>query len=117
MRARGRHRLVWIAPLILVCSTLAGGCRSAADVRIENVSTLDYRDLTVAGVPYGDVAAGEATGYRTVTLRFRYALVEMTIEGHRVNAQTLALGARRFTYRIDILDLDAGHLAVELVRE
>jgi hypothetical protein len=26
-------------------------------------------------------------------------------------------GAKRFTYRIDVIDFDAGHLAIEVTRE
>ena len=100
--------------LLLIASM---GCASVAEIRIENVSDLDFAEVSIAGEPFGDVAVGETTEYRPVPLRLSYALVRLTACGYRVNAQTLNLGARRFTHRIDILDLEAGRLGVEIVRE
>ena len=46
-----------------------------------------------------------------------YAAFELKADGKRITGQALHLGAKRFTYRIDVADLDAGHLDVEVVRE
>lgn len=71
----------------------------------------------VGGQPFEDLAAGATSGYRPVGTRLGYAVVRLTADGHRVNAHTLNLRAGRFTYRIDTIDLAAGHLAIELLRE
>ena len=87
------------------------------EVRIRNVSKLDFTSVSVAGQPYGDVPAGETGAYKEVRLRFRYAALEFKAGGHRVTGQTLNLGAERFTYAIDVVDLEAGHLAIEVIAE
>lgn len=100
-----------------LCLLALCGCATVIEIRIQNNSTLDYSDVSVAGQPYGDLAAGETSEYRSVKLWFRYAVIRLTADGHKVNAQTLNLGAKRFTHRIDIIDLAAGHLAIEIVRD
>ena len=100
--------------LLLAATTACGG---AAEIRVENHSDLDFTDVRVGGQPFGDIAAGATSDYQTVDLRFRYALVELTVGGHTVNGQTLATGADRFTYRIEVTDLRSGHLAIDVMRE
>ena len=87
------------------------------EVRIHNASTHDFTEVSVAGESYDDIPAGETSDYKTVGVRFRYAVLELKAGGHRVTGQTLNLGAERFTYEIDIVDLEAGHLAIEVVAE
>ena len=87
------------------------------EVRIHNASTHDFTDVSVAGRSYGDIPAGETSAYKTVGARFRYAALDLKADGYRVTGQTLNLGAERFTYEIDIIDLEAGHLAIEVVAE
>ena len=106
------------AAALAVCWLIAlGGCASAVEVRIQNASQLDFRDVTFAGEPYGDIEVGETTDYREVKLKFRYAVMKMTVDGRHVNAQSLNLRSRRFTHRVRIKDLEAGHLAVQVIRE
>lgn len=69
------------------------------------------------GQPFGAVAAGTTNGYRSVELELRSAAIERAASGQRVTGQTLNLGGRCFTYAIDVLDLDAGHLAIGVVRD
>ena len=87
------------------------------EVRIHNASTHDFTDVSVADQPFGDIPAGETSDYMTVGVRFGYAALELKADGHRVTGQTLNLGADRFTYEIDIVDLEAGHLAIDVVAE
>ena len=87
------------------------------EVRVRNVSKLDFTGVSVAGQPYGDVPAGETGAYKEVRLRFGYAALEFKAGGRRVIGQTLNLGAARFTYAIDVVDLEAGHLAIEVIAE
>lgn len=112
-KRRPRVRLVmpWLALLAL------GGCTTATEIRIHNASTLDYADIEVAGEPFGELAAGTTGEYRPVPLRAGYAALSFTADGRRVTGQALSLGARRFTWRIDVADLAKGWLDIEVVRD
>ena len=120
----GRARLLahMVVPAFL-CLVVVGGCVSTIELRIENVSKHEFVDISVSGVSYGNLAPGERSDYQHVRTRSRYAVVRFTAAGHEVNAQTLNLcaegarGTRRFTHRIDVRDLAAGHLAVEVLRD
>ena len=104
------ERLVpWLAMLVL------GGCATATEIRIHNASTLDYVDIEVAGEPFGTLEAGGTGEYRSVPIRLRYAALSFAADGKRVTGQALSVGARRFTWRIDVVDLDKGWLDIQVV--
>ena len=104
--------------VLAVCSlVLCCGCRTASEIRVQNVSTHEYTKVRVAGVPFGDLAVGATSDYKSVVLISGYALIELEADGRAVNAQTLNFAARRFTHRIDVVDLEARHLAVEIIRD
>ena len=110
--SRGRRGVFAVSCLVLMC-----GCTNTIAIRLENSSTLDFTEVSVAGQPYDDLAPGAISEYKEVKTRFRYAVLRLTADGHAVNAQTLYLGARRFTHQVAIKDLAAGHLTGKLVRE
>ena len=92
-------------------------CTSVTEIRIHNASKLDFADIEVAGESFGELAAGATGEYRAVTLRGRYAALSFTADGTRVTGQALSLGAPRFTWRIDVVDLAKGWLDIEVVRD
>lgn len=94
-----------------------GACTTPTEIRIHNASTLDYAEIEVAGEPFGELAAGATGEYRSVSLRAGYAALSFTADGQRVTGQALSLGARRYTWRIDVVDLAKGWLDIEVVRE
>ncbi len=102
---------------ILLCAVAVGGCRSTVDIRVENVSAVDFRQVRIAGQAYGDVPAGAITDFKPVRLFCRYGVLRFTARGHSVTAQTLNFRARLFTYRVAVKDLAAGHLDVDVVPE
>ena len=105
-------RLVpWLALLVL------GGCAAVAEIRIHNASTLDYVDIEVAGEPFGALQAGDTGEYRSVPLRLHYAALSFAADGKRVTGQALSVGDRRFTWRIDVVDLDKGWLDIQVVMD
>ena len=114
-------RVSCVAVLALGCLAALSACGTESEVEIEvrihNTSKLDFTDVSVAGQPYGDIEAGETSEYKKVKLSFRYAALELKADGHRVTGQTLNLGAERFTYEIDVIDLEAGHLAIKVIPE
>ena len=95
------------------------GCFSVAQVRIQNVSPVDFHEVELGDTSYGEVPAGTATEYKPVRLvpLLRYADLRLTARGHRVIGETLMHRARRFTHRVDIIDLEAGQLDIEVIRE
>ena len=107
------------ACLLVVVLALLGlnACTAATEIRIHNASTLDYAEIEVAGEPFGELAAGTTGEYRSVSLRAGYAALSFTADGQRVTGQALSLGARRYTWRIDVVDLAKGWLDIEVVRE
>ena len=118
---RDALRIACLAVCFVWCLTALSACETEGEgeieIRIHNASTFDFTDVSVAGRDYGDIAAGVTSAYKKVKLRFRYAALELTADGNKVTGQTLNLGAERFTYEIDIIDLEAGHLAIEVIPE
>ena len=112
---RSLLRSSWLAVFTLGCLSALLGCRTATEIRIQNVSTLDYTEVSVAGQSYGNIAAGATSDYKSLGLRFRYAAIGLTADGHTVTGQTMNFGAKRFTYRTDTVDLAADQLAIEVI--
>ena len=63
---------------------------------------------------FGDIGVGETSEFKRVDLTLRYGVMYLTAEGYRVNAQTLNFGGKRYTYRVRVKDLKAGHLQVDI---
>ena len=89
----------------------------AVAVRIANVSQFDFTEVSVADADFGDIPVGATSAYKTVHTRFRYAVVKLTAGNHNVTGQTLNLGGSRFTYEIDVVDIAAGQLQIEVAPE
>ena len=104
--------------LVFVLGLLGlNACTTGTEIRIHNASALDYAAIEVAGEPFGELAAGTTGEYRSVSLRAGYAALSFTAGGQRVTGQALSLGARRYTWRIDVVDLAKGWLDIGVVRE
>lgn len=103
--------------VIFVCVALLPACTTTKEIRVHNISELDFTDVVFGGEPWGDIAAGEITDYRTVKTRSGYVVMYLKVNGHRVNVQSLYLCSKRFTHRIGIKNLEAGHMAGEVIRE
>lgn len=90
-------------------------------IRMRNVSAYDYENLIVAGQKFGSLAAGETTGYRDFDTAYRYANVELEIDGKPYVFQPIdfvgetPLGPDYFTYELLVTDLDSGFVNIELV--
>lgn len=104
--------------LVFVLALLGlNACTAATEIRFHNASTLDYAEIEVGGEPFGELVAGTTGEYRSVSLRAGYAALSFKADGQRVTGQALSLGARRYTWRIDVVDLAKGWLDIEVVRE
>lgn len=106
--------VLWPLGALTACGS--GGI-AEIEIRINNISQYDFTDVSVGDRSFGDIAAGGSSDYETVTTRFGYAVVKLTADGRKVTGQTLNMGAQRFTYVIDVVDLLAGQLAIEVVGE
>jgi hypothetical protein len=124
-----RHRCV-IGRVLRTCSSVVlalwclialTGCGPGGDVEIEvriaNVSQFGFTEVSISDVDFGDVPIGATSDYKTVRTNLRYAVVKLTADGRNVTGQTLNLGANRFTYEVDVVDLLAGQLKIEVVPE
>ena len=111
-----KRRTARILVFVFALSAL-NACTAVTEIRIHNVSKLDFADIEVAGESFGELAAGATGEYRPVTLRGRYAALSFTADGTRVTGQALSFGAPRFTWRIDVVDLAKGWLDIEVVRD
>ena len=105
---------LWLLAALTACGS---GGLAEIEIRINNISQYDFTDVSVGDRSFGDIAAGGSSDYATVTTRFGYAVVRLTADGRKVTGQTLNMGAKRFTYEIDVVDLLAGQLAIEVVGE
>ena len=105
---------VWILGGLSACGP---GSVSEIEVRINNISQFDFTEVSVADRPFGDIAAGARSDYVIVTTRLGYAVVKLTADGRKVTGQTLNYGAKRFTYEIDVVDLLAGQLTINVIPE
>ena len=105
------------ASVVVACCVALCGCTPVKEIRIRNISSRDFSNVRIANQRFGEIPAGETSDYRRVTLRSSYAAMEMTVDGQRITGQTLNVGSDRFTHRIDIIDLDKGHLSIKVVDE
>lgn len=112
--ACGMLLVLWMLGALTACGP--GGI-AEIEVRINNISQYDFTEVSVADQSFGDIAAGGSSEYVHITTRFGYAVVRMTVDGRKVTGQTLNMGAKHFTYEIDVVDLLAGQLAIEVVAE
>ena len=110
-RSRILFGLIIAGSLLVVC-----GC-ATAEIRVENVSSHDFTDLSIAGEPYGDVPAGATTDYRKVKRKLGYVAMKLWVDGRYVTGQTLTMGSNPFTYRIGVKNLAKRHLTIEIVRD
>lgn len=100
-----------------LCASIWSGCTATVSVRIENLSRHHFSAVRLNDTAFGDVAPGDTSAYRFVSLPFRYGILRMKADGHPINAQTLNFWSSRFTYRVEVKDLSAGHLAIDVRRE
>ncbi len=82
--SRALSAVITIGCLVALC-----GCATTAEIRVKNISTYDFTDLSIAGQPYGDLAASETSDSRSVKLRFSYAAMKLWVNGRYVTGQTL----------------------------
>jgi hypothetical protein len=107
------------------CDSVVGS-EDRVEVRVRNASTIDFSSVVI-GFPdqteaYGAVAARTATDYRTVERAFRYAGVQVTLDGTSLALIPIdyvgeeELDGGSYTYELNVTD-DLGSLTFRLVRD
>lgn len=91
----------------------------ASQVRIRNDTPFPFHRVVVNGQPYGAIAAGAASAYRTLPVAYRYASIEL-VAGTRLMrlipedyTGEQPLGRGRFTYALRIAGSDQIALVLE----
>ncbi|MFL1010884.1 hypothetical protein [Flavisericum labens] len=79
-------------------------------IRISNVSTFDYKNITVNSADYKNLNSGEKSEYKLFEKAYRYGFVELEINGEIYTIQPIdyvgesPLEKGKYTYQIDAND-------------
>lgn len=85
-------------------------------VRIDNLTGLVMKEVTLGGTSFEEIAAGELSPFYDTSKTLGYASLRMTIKGQVFTGQTLYFGSDPVTYRIRMKDFYKHHLDIELVK-
>jgi hypothetical protein len=120
--------------LIISISTLLS-CSNGNDnsselnIRLSNISQFDFKNITVntsnENVNFEDINSGQKTDYKTFDTAYRYAFIELEIDGETYTLQPIdyvgetPLENGNYTYQIDVNDSQDqnGSLNLTLVEE
>lgn len=98
-------------------------------IRISNISEYDFKNIVVdtsTGIrAFEDIDSGEATNYQVFELAYRYAYIELEIDGETFTIQPIdyvgeaPLANRLYTYQLDANDSQEqyGRLSLTLVED
>ena len=116
--------------LILIFTTIIFlfGCSnddnsSEVRIRIANISQFDFQNIVVTTTTFEDTKSGENTDYKMFEFAYRYAFIELEIEGNTHTLQPIdfvgetPLKNGNYTYQIDANDSQGryGKLSLTLV--
>ena len=102
---------------------------SKVQIRLANVSSLDYKNIVVntstGNVNFEDLNAGQISDYKSFDLAYRYAFVELEINGETYTIQPIdyvgetPLENGKYTYQIDANESleKFGKLSISLVED
>ncbi|WP_143519894.1 hypothetical protein [Reichenbachiella sp. 5M10] len=107
--------------VILVTTAILAGCSNedaenpnVLNIRLSNESQYDYHTVvvntTTGDVDFGDLLAGQKSAYKVFDRAYRYAFVELQIEGETYTLQPIdyvgetPLETGSYTYQIDVND-------------
>jgi hypothetical protein len=96
---------------------------SSLQIRILNASQYKFESITVNQVSYGDLIAKQRSTYKTHEMAYRYAFVELQINGKTYTIQPIdyvgetALENGNYTYKITVNPDPYHELGIELVKD
>lgn len=121
--------------LLILALMVMTGCsnddeaNSDLRIRLSNVSSFDFKNITVntsiENVCFDDLAAGQTSDYKTFQLAYRYAFIELEINGKVYTIQPVdyvgetQLESGDYTYQLNANDSEEryGKLSINLVEE
>jgi hypothetical protein len=121
--------------IILALFTLLFSCTeaeidpSAVNIRLANTSNFDYKNIvintTTGNVRFGDLNSGKSSEYKAFEMAYRYAYVELEINGNILKLQPFdyvgetPLENGKYTYEIytDSPDQEYGSLSITLIKD
>lgn len=96
-------------------------------IRVENSSTLDFKDILVSSgsgnVEFGDLKAGKKSDYKKFESAYRYGFVSLLADGKELKIQPfdyvgetpLSKGQYTYKFNVDSSDPENPSLTLELV--
>lgn len=103
--------------LLIAISTLFGCSLNEKEIidelniRIANVSQYDFKNIIIntstGNTSYDDMNSGQKSGYKTFTIAYKYAYVQLEIDGKEYTIQPTdytgetPLNSGKYTYEID----------------
>ncbi|NMM47526.1 hypothetical protein [Marinigracilibium pacificum] len=115
--------LLFILPILLTL-----GCSKEDEpllIRIKNISQFDYKNITVNSNTFNDLNSGETSDYQTFEVAYRYAYVELEIDGEVFTIQPIDFVGETeykngsYTYLIDANESTERYsrLSIDLVKD
>jgi hypothetical protein len=93
-------------------------------IRVENISDIDFDTVEVMGIPYGEVVSGDFSDYHTFDKAYRIASVTVNADNREYRLTVIdyvgeePLEGGRYTLRLNILNPTyEGSLTQEMVRD
>lgn len=106
---------------LLILAMLASTLRCfATEIRVRNDSNIDFKEVVVGSVEYGDIKQGRRTGYEHWDVAYQYAFVSLLAgkKPHKYRPTDFSgerpLGDGKFTY---VLTLENGELRIRAEKD
>lgn len=115
--------------LIIFSSCSEEDNNNEIQLRLSNSSSFDYKNITVntttGNVNFEDINSGEITQYKSFTKAYRYAFIQLEIDGSIYTIQPIdyvgetPLSYGKYTYKINASDSNDqyGRLSLTLVKD
>lgn len=103
--------IILLALLLLSCSSDEDNNASQVVIRLSNSSNFDFQNIVVntstGDVNYENIASGQVSGYKSFEKAYRYAFIELKIDGTIYTLQPIDYSGETplengyYTYQID----------------
>lgn len=118
-------RILILVAAIIVLVGCSKNNTNEVNIRLFNASSFDFKNITVSNTTYADLEAGEKSDYQLFEQAYRYAFVELEIEGATYTIQPIdfvgetPLENGDYTYRLDANDSQEqyGKLSINLIED
>lgn len=111
--------------IFISCTDNKGAIESNANIRLSNISQFDFNNVIVntwdKEIKFGNLNSGQTTDYKFFKIAYRYAFVELSINGETYTLQPidyvgeLPLDSGNYTYQINANDSQEQYEKLSLV--